>query len=572
MNWSLFSQTPGTKKKGVLYFDNFRFVKTGVASPTVFDRPPWPEKDKSALLLEDPGFTKELLVPSKTAVGSFDKQPCSAKTLDEFTALLKGATDYQILCSKGDTKITLKWVENKKVSFADFYNYKKFLVTRLRGFPTKTIVKKDFPSDDNEMLKMIAKDTWSGMDSIVDKAHGLPLDTVCLAKDDPIGEGGSIGDYTNVTNIGVYLCCVVSACDLGFITKEQAVERIKVTLNTVKTMETSKWGFPYNYYDTTWGNRTEYFVSLVDSGWLWAGMIVARNAFPAELGAQATELINRGNFNLFYDNVEQQMWHGIYENMDAYVNYHYGIFFTEPRLTSIIAIGKGDVEDEHWFRMSRTFPAEFGWTTQTPKGRDFVKKYKNIEYEGGWYEYKGEKFVPSWGGSVFEALMPTLLIDEKDLAPKSLGRNGATHVKVTIDYTLNELKYPVWGMSPSSVPEGGYSEFGVKPLGTMGYKPGTVTPHASFLSLEYAPKAAIANIRKLAAGWDCYGEYGFYDAVNPMNKNVAYKYLSLDQGMILMALDNYLNKGALQKHFMNNPIFKKAKHLLSVEDFLEEGK
>jgi hypothetical protein len=419
---------------------------------------------------------------------------------------------------------------------------------------------------------MIAKDTWACMDNIVDKAHGLPLDTVNLAKDDPIGEGGSIGDYTNVTNIGVYICCVVAACDLGFITKEQAVEKIKLTLNTVKTMETSKWGFPYNYYDTTWGNRTEYFVSLVDSGWLWAGMIVARNAFPQELGAQASELINRGNFNLFYDNVEQQMWHGIYENMDAYVNYHYGIFFTEPRLTSIIAIGKGDVEEDHWFRMARTFPAEFGWTTQSPKGRDFVKKYKKLEYYGGWYQYKGEKFVPSWGGSVFEALMPTLLIDEKNLAPKSLGRNGATHVKLTIDYTLNELKYPVWGMSPSSVPEGGYSEFGVKVLGTMGYKPGTVSPHASFLALEYAPKEAIANIRKLAAGWDCYGEYGFYDAVNPTNQNVAFKYLSLDQGMILMALDNYLNKGALQKHFMNDPIFKKAKRLLAIENFFEEEK
>jgi hypothetical protein len=105
----------------------------------------------------------------------------------------------------------------------------------------------------------------------------------------------------------------------------------------------------------------------------------------------------------------------------------------------------------------------------------------------------------------------------------------------------------------------------------MGYKPGAVTPHASFLALEYAPKEAIANIRKLNDGWDCYGEYGFYDAVNPTNKNVAYKYLSLDQGMILMALDNYLNKGALQKHFMNDPIFKKAKHLLSVEDFLAEN-
>ena len=115
------------------------------------------------------------------------------------------------------------------------------------------------------------------------------------------------------------------------------------------------------------------------------------------------------------------MWHGYYENMDAYVHYHYGIFYTEPRLTSFIAVAKGDVEKDHWFKMIRTFPSEYDWTTQKPKHRE-LKNYNGIQYNGGWYEWKNAKgkvykYIPSWGGSVFEALMPTLFLDEKKVSP-----------------------------------------------------------------------------------------------------------------------------------------------------------
>ncbi len=142
-------------------------------------------------------------------------------------------------------------------------------------------------------------------------------------------------------------------------------------------------------------------------------------------------------------------------------------------------------------------------------------------------------------------------------------------MRIAIDYTLNDLRYPVWGMSPSSDPRGGYSEFGVKALGVYGYKAGAVTPHASFLALEYAPKEAIENLRKMIQGWDVYGEYGFYDALDPNTKEVAYKYLALDQGMTLMALNNYLNKGALRKRFRNETFYTTALSAIKDENFFE---
>lgn len=466
--------------------------------------------------------------------------------------------------------------------------FQKFLMGRLKGFPKKTVVKKEFPADDKAFLMEIAKDTWRFFDEIVDKDYALPLDTIQLAPtgDEAFAEGAWIGDYTNVTNIGVYLMCLVSAFDLGLISREDAVARIRHTLTTIENLEYHKSGFPYNYYDTTTAERTNYLVSLVDSGWLLAGLYVVKNAFPEEISAQASKLLERGSLEFFYDPVERQFFHGYYDHLEVYSDYHYGVFYTEPRATSFIAIARGEVPKEHWFGgLMRTFPESYGWQNQKPL-HQIKKKAFGLEYTGGYYEWKpasdssGEpiRYVPSWGGSAFEALMPTLILKEKELAPEGLGLNDKMHVQGQIRYALEEEGYPVWGMSPSSKPEGGYSEYGAKPFGSKGYKPGVVTPHAVALSLEFAPEATIKNLRKLIELYDIYGEYGFYDAVtvepvegDPNSKVglIARKYLALDQGMLFVAINNFLNDGAIRKRFHADPVMQKGEELLTSEKFFE---
>jgi len=492
-----------SKKTGVLYFDNFRFIKTGDPGQHIIDQPQ----------------RKGMKTPVK----------------------LEG------------------------VEFA------KFLVKRLRGYPVSVHPQKQFPEDDRAFLMEIAKDTWKFFDNIVDREHQLPLDTIQLGEKEPIAADGWVGDYTNVTNIGVYLMCVVSAYDFGFITREEAVKRIGTTLNTIEKLEHHESGFLYNYYDTTTLERTSYFVSLVDSGWLDAGIYVVKNAFPEELKAQCERMLSGHNFSFFYDEVEQQMTHGYFAHLKVRSDYDYGSFYTEPRATSYIAIGRGDVPAEHWFRLVRTFPEEYGWQSQLPVNRE-ERTTLGFTYPGGYYEWKGLQFVPSWGGSMFEAIMPTLILDEKKYAPEGLGLNDLHHVQGQIKYALEDLGYPVWGMSPSSVPEGGYSEFGAKPLGSKGYKAGVVTPHATMLALEFAPKEAIKNLRELVRRYPVYGEYGFYDAVTIGTGKVALKYLSLDQAMIFIALNNYLNDGAIRKRFHADPINEKTLPLLTEEKLFEKSK
>src|SRR5207244_3188090 len=123
---------------------------------------------------------------------------------------------------------------------------------------------------------------------------------------------------------------------------------------------------------------------------------------------------------------------------------------------------------------------------------------------------------------------------------------------------------------------GGYREFGVDAVGmnpdgyfsdeertnrdagfgpcrtgtnpTPAYGDGVVTPHAVFLALPYAPRAALDNLARLRRDFPVYGDGGFYDAVAVRSGTVAHTYLALDQAMILGQLGNVLT-GDLHRAF-----------------------
>ena len=440
---------------------------------------------------------------------------------------------------------------------------------RLKGWPRRFLAPRGtLPSDDRAFARRIASDTWRGLDAFTDREHGLPIDNVRFLGPSVAPATSRIGDYTNITNVGLHLIAVVAAADLGFVSRADALARLRTTLDTLGELEQHE-GFFFNYYDTTTLERTSNFISFVDTSWLLAGLIVVRNAFP-EVAPRASELIDRMSYGFFYDPEIRQMSHGYFVHRRARSRFHYGVFYTEARLGYLIAIGKGDAPASTWFEPVRVYPPSCAGQTLVPSGLRW-EEAEGRSFYTGLYEWEGERYVPSWGGSMFEALMPTLVVDERRLAPKSLGANDERHVRVQQRYSREVLRDPVWGMSPSAVPghdaEDAYSEFGVRVLGMRGYKDGVVTPHASALAVPVAPSAALANLRALAESYPIYGDFGFYDAVDPKTGEVARSYMALDQSMVLIALANYLTDGAIQRHFSSDPIARRAAPVLGLEDF-----
>ncbi|MDD4879275.1 MAG: glucoamylase family protein [Candidatus Omnitrophica bacterium] len=417
-------------------------------------------------------------------------------------------------------------------------------------------------SSDNQMLMGIAQDTWGFFKNVVDKRSHLPLDWIQMAPE------RAMGDYTSPTNTGLYFINIVAAFDLKFITREEAVQRISDTLDVMEKMP--RWrGLWDNYHSTTNLQVTRRYISSVDNGWFAGGLVIVRQAFDKELGKRCSKLLDEMDFSALYNKELGQLNLGYDRDTEKYSPYNYGQLNGEARFTSLIAIGKGNAPQEHWYKLARTFPPEIDWQAQKPEGK-WVKK-SGVKYFQGYYTYNGEKIVPSWGGSLFEFLMPSLMVKEKELAPNGLGANDLKGVNAHIAMA-KEKGYNAWGFSPCSTPDGsygGYTEFGVGGIGFKGYKDeGVVTPHVVFLSLTFAPEEAISDIRKLLYYYNIYGEFGMYDAVNVKNGRVSYKYLALDQGMILPSIDNYLNNGAIRERFHKDPVARKTEKLLN-ENFFE---
>ena len=163
---------------------------------------------------------------------------------------------------------------------------------------------------------------------------------------------------------------------------------------------------------------------------------------------------------------------------------------------------------------------------------------------------------------------------------------------------LKEAGYGYWGFSPSNNPDGGYREYGVDAIGMnadgytsdqerttvdggfagcregtpapTAYGRGVVTPHASFLALDFAKRDALANLAKLRRNFDAYGPGGFYDAVDVVDGKVSKHYLALDQGMVMAAIANERGHDRLQGYLARD-LERRVKPLLAQERFTAGG-
>jgi hypothetical protein len=109
------------------------------------------------------------------------------------------------------------------------------------------------------------------------------------------------------------------------------------------------------------------------------------------------------------------------------------------------------------------------------------------------------------------------------------------------------------------------------PPGPDAWTNGVVTPHASFLALPYARRAALDNLAKLRRDFGVYGEGGFFDAVNVDNGQVSRHWLALDQGMVMAALGNELTGDRLKAYLTKGPVERAVRPLLAMEEFTAGG-
>jgi hypothetical protein len=457
-------------------------------------------------------------------------------------------------------------------------------------------------------LDRYARGTWASFVAMTDRHSGLPADI--------LNSDGTTSVQTSTTNIGAYMWSAVAARRLGIISRDTLVRRLSKTLTTLEHMERYQdTGQYYNWYDHRTGAKlTDWppqhdpnfhpILSSVDNGWLAVGLKIVRDGVP-QLAKRAGALYDAMDFGFYYrPDVNRVLFHFRPDDPSA-SPCCYDTVVSESRIVDYLGIAKGQLPDKEYFGRWRTFPDTCDYSFQETRPIGSYQTYYGVKVFEGAYPYAGTRLVPSWGGSMFEALMPSLFVPEEQWAPNSWGENHPLTVHAQIYHGMQEAGYGYWGFSPANKPEGNYGAWGVDGAGMdpngmpsnedntlvdhgydapgcerpaqpdppqSAYTNGVVTPHAAFLGLRYAPDAALSDIRRLAADFpDLYGRWGFRDSVNVTTKRVSDSYLSLDQGMIMAALGNRLGDDVLRRAFADQQMKKRLAPVIGIERFNDAG-
>jgi cyclic beta-1,2-glucan synthetase len=250
------------------------------------------------------------------------------------------------------------------------------------------------------------------------------------------------------------------------------------------------------------------------------------------------------DYELFYNKTSHLLSIGYNVNEQRRDAGYYDLLASEARLCNFIGIAQGQLPQKSWFSLGRLLTAAGGDTV-----------------------------LISWSGSMFEYLMPLLIMP--------------TYENTLLDQTYKaavarQIEYGKQNGVPWGISESGYNTvdinlnyqyraFGVPGLG---FKRGlasdlVVAPYASMLALMVEPEAACLNLVKLSS-IGLMGKFGFYEAIDYTPSRIPHKkesviiqsFMAHHQGMGFLSLAYLLLNRPMQKRFESAPMFQAANLLL----------
>ncbi len=264
----------------------------------------------------------------------------------------------------------------------------------------------------------------------------------------------------------------------------------------------------------------------------------------ARIARTCDQIVDEMDFSFLFD-VERKLFTIGYNVTASRVDdSYYDMLASEARLASFVGIAKGDVPQQHWFRMGRSL-------TKVDGGRALL----------------------SWTGTMFEYLMPLLVM--RNYPATLLAETYQTIVNRQIEYG-QERGVP-WGISEAAYNVRDlqlnyqYGPFGVPGLGL---KRGlvedlVVAPYATLLASAIDVHAALNNLRRLK-NEGALGAFGFYESIDYTpervpdgQKSVLIRaFMTHHQGMSLVALTNLLHDFAIEKRFHSDATVQATELLL----------
>lgn len=376
----------------------------------------------------------------------------------------------------------------------------------------------DMHPDDRVLLEQIQKDSFQYFVRMSDKITGLTRDS------------SRTGSPASIAATGFSLASFTLAYHHKWIDQDYAYSYLQKTLKTLLHHAEHERGFFYHFLDMrsgkrVWGSEA----SSIDTALLVAGALVAAQYFPnTEIERMAFKIYERVEWDWMLNESSLLICMG-WKPESGFLPYYWDTY-NELIILQALAIGSP----------THPIPSE-AWNAW----------FRNED------EFLGKSVVFSHSGSLFTYQYSHAFIDFRNLNDKGINyfENSKNATLANRDYTLGfQNQYRAysensWGLSASLGP-GGYKAYGARP--GQGEHDGTIAPYAAIGSIVFTPEESIKAVRFFYEQHkeNLYGPFGFKAAFN-LDKNWwAQEYLGIDQGIIVLMLENFLNQGIVWKKFM----------------------
>lgn len=357
------------------------------------------------------------------------------------------------------------------------------------------------------------------------------------------------GSPCSIAAVGFGLSSICIAIDHDWVTREDGADRVLTTLQTFWNGPQSEMagafmgykGFYYHFLDMTTGLRVwNSELSTIDTALLMAGVIDAKQYFD---GVGATETEIRAVADSLYNRVDWD-WaraSGIgvrlgWNPESGFSSFGNWVGYNEAMIIYIMAIG----HPVHPIPASLWFTWTSGYTWNTHYGYELIQfpPLFGHQYTHCWVDFRSiqDGYGAFRGLTYFENSRRATFAAREYCIANPGGWTG---------YGPN-----LWGLTASDEP-GGYSAHGAPPAQNDN---GTITPTAAASSIAFAPEIVIPALHNMYDTYQAnlWGPYGFKDAFNLTANWWATDYLGIDQGPIVMMIENWRN-GSVWSRFMQEP-------------------
>lgn len=386
---------------------------------------------------------------------------------------------------------------------------------------------------DEELLTLIQRQTFKYFWDFGHPVSGLAR------------ERNTSGETVTFGGSGFGLMAMIVGVERGFITLDEALERWKKTLNFLETADRFHGAFPHWMNGTTGEVRPfserDNGADLVETAFFVQGLLTVREYLKQEAPTE-TALI--AQINRFWEAVE---WDWFTKGGDEALYWHW----SPDREWAINLPIRGHNETQIVYILAASSP------THTISKELYESGYaRNGQMVNGQSFYGIELPLGSnYGGPLFFTHYSYLGLDPRNLQDQyaNYWTQNVNHSRINHAYCADNPKNYVgysgkcWGLTASDNNEG-YSAH------SPNNDKGVITPTAAISSLPYTPEESMAAIRHFyyTLGDRLWGAYGFYDAFNPTADWVADSFLAIDQGPIILMIENY-RTGLLWDLFMASP-------------------